>query len=275
MSSTRPSLLRNAAAAKGALITGASSGLGAEFARQLAARGVSRLLLLARRRDRLEKLREELIGRFPELQVEVLVADLTDPSGRFSLCRRLAAGEFDILVNNAGFGTVGSFVAADPARQRAMVQTNLSAPFELLQSALFGLSPDGPGLIINVCSTAAFQPMPYMATYGATKAFLLSLSVALAAELGNSGIQIVAHCPGPTESEFHLAAGLEKKLSHLPAAPTAAVITELLDAVARGSTYRVTGWRNRLLATAVRLLAPPVSARIVAAKLVAAGPKER
>ena len=156
-----------------------------------------------------------------------------------------------------------------------MLQTNLVAPFELLQSALFGFSHDRPGLIINVCSTAAFQPMPYMATYGATKSFLVSLGAALAAELRGSGIQLVTHCPGPTESEFHLAAGLSQKLSHLPAAPTAEVIAELLDAISRGSTYRVTGLRNRLLAVAVRLLSPPLAAHIVASKLASAAATKR
>ena len=254
-------------------MTGASSGLGAEFARQLAARGVPRLMVVARRRDRLELLASELQQLSTKLIVEIEVADLRDASDRARLSGRLAGGEFDVLVNNAGFGTVGAFAAAESARQLAMIQTNLIAPVELIQAALTAFIPARRGLIINVCSTAAFQPMPFMASYGASKAFLFSFGIALACELADSGVQIMTHCPGPTESEFHLAAGLKEKLSHLPATPTSIVIQGVLDAVVRGRTYHVSGLRNRLLGIAVRLLPPPLAARAVAAKLSASAAK--
>ncbi len=264
------SLLADPGRATGALVTGASSGLGAEFARQLAQRGVPRVAVLARRLERLEALAGELRGIAPQVEVETIVADLSDSARRAELCSTVRSGRYDILINNAGFGSVGPFARAEGPRERAMVETNLVAPFELLQAALAAYLPAGRGLVINVCSTAAFQPMPFMATYGATKAFLVSHGVAVAAELRGSGVQVVTHCPGPTESEFHLAAGLKAKLSHLPAARTDAVVRELLEAVARGSTYHVSGLRNRLLASLVRLLTPPFAARAVAAKLSSA-----
>ena len=184
------------------LITGASAGLGAEFARQLSKRG-HRLVLAARRTDRLEALAGELGN------ARALTADLGKPGAAARLIAEIEqAGEtVDLLINNAGFGLHGRVADLDPAKQRAMIDLNCGALFDLARAVLPAMVERKSGRILNVASTAAFQPGPGMAVYFATKAFVLSFSEALHEEVKPHGIKVSALCPGPTRTEFGAVAG--------------------------------------------------------------------
>ena len=254
-----------------ALITGASSGLGWHFALELARRGRNNLWLVARREDRLQGLCGEIeriwaaAGGSAPKTVRYSVTDLTDQAARRRLISEVSSSgvEIGLLVNNAGFGTVGMFNDSDPDRQLSMIELNCIAPIDLSRAFVPAMCSRGRGGVINVCSTAAYQPMPFMSVYGSTKAFLLSHSVALAAEVRRFGVKVLGHCPGPTESEFHLAAGLTEKLSHLPSADTRTVVVEALNAFESGQVVLINGLRNRILAFANRLMPRFWAARIV------------
>ncbi|WP_265587270.1 SDR family NAD(P)-dependent oxidoreductase [Sphingomicrobium arenosum] len=184
------------------LITGASAGLGEEFARQYARKG-HRLVLVARRRDRLDALAAELGN------ARTIATDLSEPHAASRLLADVAsAGEtVGTLVNNAGFGLVGAFDALDNARQREMIDLNCGALTELAHGVIPGMKRLGHGGIVNVASVASFQPGPGMAVYFATKAYVLSFTEALHEELRKSGISVSALCPGPTATEFGDVAG--------------------------------------------------------------------
>lgn len=184
-----------------AVITGASSGLGAEFARQLAGRA-SALMLVARRTEALTKARAECLALNPALDVEVCAADLAVEEGRGVLMKRLRELHFspDLLVNNAGMGDYGPVVTADPAKLRAMLDLNMTAPV-LLTHALLPLLRR-PGGILNVSSLAGELPLPDAACYAASKAFLTSFSQALAVELEAERVHVACVCPGPTPTAF-------------------------------------------------------------------------
>jgi uncharacterized protein len=187
---------------KVALITGASAGLGVEFARQLAKRGHS-LVLAARRKERLEGLAEELGN------ARAVAIDLSKHDAAAKLTADLgAAGEqVDILVNNAGFGLIGRFAKAEAERLREMIDLNVGALTDLCRALAPGMIERQSGGIINVASTAAFQPGPKMAVYFATKAYVLSFTEALHEELKPHGIKVTCLCPGPTRTEFGEVAG--------------------------------------------------------------------
>ena len=189
-----------------ALITGASSGIGEEFARQLAAKGHG-IVLVARREDRLRKLAAEL-ERDHGVRVEVVACDLADPAARRKLAEAVSQADLDVdvLVNNAGFTTVGD-VHANPDRQLGMVRVNVEALVDLTTIWLPGMVERGRGAIINVASVAGFQPIPVQATYAATKAFVLSFTEATSAELKGTGVTMTALCPGPVATEFTEAGG--------------------------------------------------------------------
>lgn len=189
------------------LITGASAGLGAEYARQFAALGHD-LVLVARRRDSLEQLAAELRSAH-DIAVTVIALDLAVPSvGAELFAQTEAAGiTVDVLVNNAGFGTHGDLVDADPQRLAAEIQLNCATLVDLTTRYLPGMRRRGAGTIVNIASTAGFQPVPHMAVYGATKAFVLSFSEALWAEEKPYGIRVLAVCPGATDTEFFDTAG--------------------------------------------------------------------
>lgn len=199
-----------ASASTTALVTGASSGIGAEIAKVLAARG-QHLTLAARRLDRLEDLAAELRERW-SVDVAVQACDLTDPAARVALVESVAARgrRVSILVNNAGFSTVGRIVTTDRDRELAMLRTNVEALVDLTTLLLPPMVEAGSGAILNVASTAAFQPIPGQAGYGATKAFVLSYTDALAGELAGSGVTATSLCPGPVETEFVEAAGFDE-----------------------------------------------------------------
>ena len=185
-----------------ALITGASAGLGAEFARQLAARG-QRLVLAAHRTERLEALAADLGN------ARAVTVDLAAPGAAARLIAEVEqAGEsVELLVNNAGFGLHGRLAELDAERQREMIDLNCGALLDLTRAVLPGMIKRKSGGILNVASTAAFQPGPGMAVYFATKAFVLSLTEALHEEVKPHGIRVSALCPGPTRTEFGEVAG--------------------------------------------------------------------
>jgi short-subunit dehydrogenase len=184
------------------LITGASSGLGAEFARQCAARG-ERVVLVARRKDRLERLAEEIGG------AEIIAADLSEPGAGTKVVAEAMTRDLWIrtLINNAGFGLIGKFERLSIARQLEMIDLNVRALTNLSYVVLNDMRLRGEGAILNVASTAAFQPGPKMAVYFATKAFVLSFTEALHEELKPDGIKVSCLCPGPTRTEFGEVAG--------------------------------------------------------------------
>ncbi len=195
-----------------ALITGASSGLGREFALQLAALG-HHVTVVARRGELLDTLADELNAGDAPGGVSVVVADLTQSSQRqLLLDALLEAGRTpSILINNAGFSTTGAAAKADPEREVAMVRTNVEAVVALTVAVLPAMVVAREGAILNVASTASFQPLPGQAGYGASKAFVLSYTEAISAEVSQFGIAVTALCPGPVATGFAEAAGFSEE----------------------------------------------------------------
>ena len=219
------------------LVTGASSGIGAEIARVLAGRGFG-VTLVARTESRLQALADELADRH-SVRAEVVAVDLTEEKGRGGLARTLEDRGLavNVLVNNAGFSTTGPVHRSDPAREVAMVRTDVEAVVHLCSLFTPGMVERRSGAILNVASTAAFQPLPGQAGYGASKAFVLSYSQALRGELRPHGVTVTALCPGPVETEFQENAGFPDeaeaampKFMWVPAAAVAKAAVEALDA---------------------------------------------
>lgn len=185
-----------------ALITGASSGIGAAFARQLAEEGYS-LVLVARRREKLEQMAEELENRY-EIKVEIVSADLSTDEGIEAVEKKAVFCEtLELLINNAGFGTHGHFVEVDIKKHTGMMEVHNTATVRLCHAALPGMIRRGKGSIINMASVGGFLAYPHNSIYGASKAFNDFFSRALASELKGSGIKVQSLCPGMTYSEFH------------------------------------------------------------------------
>jgi short-subunit dehydrogenase len=197
------------------LVTGASSGIGAEFARQLAAEGYG-VFLVARREDRLRELTDE-IARGHGVRVEVVAADLEQQSAYEALPGTVTERglNVEILVNNAGFTTVGD-VHANPNRQLGMIKVNCEALVALTSAFLPGMVERGRGAVINVASTASFQPIPVQAVYAASKAFVRSFSEAVSAEVKGTGVSVTALCPGPVATEFVEAGGFKRGAGEMP-----------------------------------------------------------
>jgi short-subunit dehydrogenase len=198
-----------------ALVTGASSGIGEQFARQLAARGHN-VFLVARRRERIRDLAAEL-EREHGVRAEFVACDLGDPAARDALPETAARRELqvEVLINNAGFGTTGD-LHSDPDRQTRMVRVNCEAPVALTAAFVPAMVERGRGAVLNVASVVAFQPMPAQAVYAATKAFMLSFSEALSSELRKTGVSVTALCPGPVETEFTEVAEFKRPASETP-----------------------------------------------------------
>ena len=237
-----------------AVITGASSGLGAIFADQLAKRGHS-LVLAGRDEARLKAVAQRIAQTAPDVDVELVVGDLGTDAGIDALVTDLHGRVIDVLVNNAGFGTYGPFAELDAGREHELVAVNVDALVRLTHAVLPGMLARGSGGILNVASTIAFQPGTYQASYGASKAFVLSLSQALWAETRGSGVTVTALCPGPTRTGFVDALGSD--VSHTAvyrrlAAPEP-VVAAGLRALDRGHAVVVPGWRNRVMSTGGRL----------------------
>jgi uncharacterized protein len=191
-----------------ALVTGASSGIGAAISRELAARGHA-VTLVARREERLRSLATELTADY-EVEAAAVGCDLCDPDERERLASVLAGTgrAVEVLVNNAGFGSRGNFVTNDTGRMLEMVRLNVEAVVDLTSRFLPGMTARGRGAVINVASAAAFQPLPGSATYAASKSFVLSFSEAIRTEQRGTGVTITAVCPGPVKTEFTEAAGM-------------------------------------------------------------------
>jgi short-subunit dehydrogenase len=230
-----------------ALVTGASSGIGATFARRLAVAG-SDLVVVARRGDRLDALAAELRAAHG-IRVETLVADLSDPVQLATVESRLREGErpVDLLVNNAGAGGHGSYSSLPVDDVEAMVRLNLVAPVRLTSAALPVMVARGTGGILNVSSISGEQPIPFVATYAATKAFLTSLSESLHEELRGSGVTVTAVLPGFTHSEFHDRADMGRSIPRLLWMTADAVVDAALAAVAQGHAVCVPGFGYRLV----------------------------
>ena len=240
---------------KAALVTGASAGIGSEFARLLAGEGKA-LLLTARRKDRLDALAEELRAA-RGVRVETVPLDLAEASTPQAIADKAAARgfEIDLLVNNAGFGLRGPFAERPLERQIAMVTVNIAALTHLTGLLLPPMLARGRGGIINVASIAAFQPGPLMSVYYASKAYVLSFSEALDREVRGKGVVVTALCPGLTESEFAEVAGYALSPRLERAAMTSREVARLgLAAHRAGKRVAITGVQNKLFAAAAGIL---------------------
>lgn len=250
-----------------AVITGASAGLGVDFARLFAADGHD-VVLVARRRDRLEALADDLRQRHG-VRATPLPADLAAPGAARAVADALRAGghAVEFLVNNAGFGAAGDFADMDEARVSDMVQVNVTALVELTRLLLPDMRARGRGRILNVGSTAGYQPGPFMATYYASKAFVNSFTEALAYELAGSGVTATLSCPGATATEFAGHAGTaDSLLFRLGAADSAGVAGEAYAAMHAGARVAVHGLTNKLGVHGQRLL-PRAAVLALAARL--------
>ncbi len=250
-----------------ALVTGASSGIGTAFARQLAADGTD-LVVVARSGDALEELAASLRAD-TGVDVTVLTADLTDPDQLAQVEQRLedVAAPVDLLINNAGFGTAGRFVDSDRERQAGQVDLNVRALVRLSHAAVRGMTARGRGGILNVSSIASFQPIPNMAVYAATKAFVTSFTEAVHEELAGSGVHATALCPGFTRTNFVDTAGAGEDASKIPDViwmdpePVAAAG---LKAIAADRATVVPGLQYKLSTSASRVLPSAITRRVVA-----------
>jgi len=251
---------------RAALVTGASSGIGAEIARDLVRRG-HQVVLVARSEGKLADLAAELGPG-----AHVLAADLSDRAARAALPERVAALGLvvDVLVNNAGFSTLGPVHRSDPAAEMDLVEVDVAAVVDLCSRFLPGMVERARGAVLNVASTAAFQPLPGQAAYGAAKAFVLSYTHSLSGELAGTGVAVTALCPGPVDTGFGEAAGFDKEEAEeaLPAflwVSAADVARAGVDGLDRGRTVVVPGLGNRAGAVfsqlAPRRLLVPLLAR--------------
>ncbi len=236
-----------------ALITGASSGIGLALARVFAADGID-VILSARSEDKLHALAKEVREKY-RVKARVIAADLSLPGEAQKIYDRVVE-QVDYLVNNAGFGVYGGFAETDWMAEAAMLQVNIVALTQLTKLFLPGMIARGRGKILNVASTAAFQPGPMMAVYFATKAYVLSFSEAIARELKGTGVSITALCPGATETGFQRAAGATgSRVFDSRTLPTGAdVATYSYKALQRQKRVAIHGALNKMLAFGVRLL---------------------
>ena len=235
------------------IITGASSGIGAAFARKLATRGRN-VLLVARSEDKLIALCSEL-GRLTCIRAQYLTLDLQQPDAAAQLFEETQKRELeiDMLINNAGFGSMGDFAKLDLDRELEILQLNIRALVDLTHRFLLPMRERKSGTIINVASTAGFQAVPYMATYAASKAFVLSFSEALWDENRAHGVHVMALCPGATETNFFEASKIDR-----PPMRTIQTPEEVVDAALRGLARKksvvVSGWTNWFMVEAERLV---------------------
>ena len=237
---------------KTALVTGASAGLGEEFAVQLAAQGVRHLVLTARRADRLEALKTRLEAQLP-MQVDIRPADLANEDAVTQLMADLDAAGFspDILINNAGFGDMGTFETSEAPKIETMLAVNMVALTRLTRWALPGMLQRKRGWICNVGSTAGMLALPTFAVYAATKAYVNSFSEGLRIELHGSGVHVLALCPGPVNTEFGQVASRatgDRKFSapEFVAVPKDEVVRQTLSAMERGQGRIIPGLLVRL-----------------------------
>ena len=228
------------------LITGASSGIGEAFARKLAARG-NNLLLVARTEEKLIALCNDL-GRSANIRAQFVAMDISEDGAAERLFEEAMKRDLqiDFLINNAGFGSMGDFAKLDLDRELGMIDLNVRALVELTYRFLQPMRDRKSGAIVNVASTAGFQPVPFMATYAATKAFVLSFSEALWEENRSQGIQVMALCPGVTETGFFAASRMQRPPARMVQTPEE-VVDAALRALKRGKSSVISGWANFLM----------------------------
>jgi short-subunit dehydrogenase len=254
------------------LVTGASSGLGEEFARQLAARGGD-LVLVARSADRLEALADDLRARH-RVTVTTLPADLSLPAEVSRVAAQAATTEIDVLVNNAGFGTYGTFADLDAGREHDEIMVNAVAAVDLAHAVLPGMLGRRRGGIITVASASAFQPSPHQAVYAATKAFALAFSEALWVETRGTGVRILALCPGPVATGYFTALGNQDATTSViyrRMADPADVVKAALRGFDRDAMTVVPGLRTSFLAQGYRFFPRTLMARMTG-KMLAPSP---
>jgi len=248
-----------------ALVTGASRGIGAAIAHALAKRGVKTIVLTARSRHELEALAAELTAAYGT-QVITIVANLAEAHAPARIKKETDRRKLtvDLLINNAGFGTHGLFDTTDAEKSRDMVEVNIQALTTLTHLYLPGMIQNNRGGVINIASTAAFQPVPFMAVYAATKAFVLSFTEALAVEVkeqGATGVRVIALCPGGTQTNFGdgmLRGHFENAPQHTPER----VATETLQALDRNASVAVVGSKNYAMTFSGRLFPRAIVAKV-------------
>jgi short-subunit dehydrogenase len=248
------------------LITGASSGIGAAFARKIAKRGRN-VLLVARSEDKLIALCNEL-GRVSGIRAQYVVMDLTEADAAARLVEETRKRELaiDMLVNNAGFGSMGDFAKLDLATELEIIQLNVKSLVELTHRFLLPMRERRQGTIVNVASTAGFQGVPFMATYAATKAFVLSFSEALAEENRPHGIRVLALCPGVTDTNFFAASKIDRPPMRTVQTPEE-VVDAALRGLARGKSVVISGWANWFVVEAERVVPRSVVTKVAAKAL--------
>ena len=248
------------------LITGASSGIGAAFARKLAKRGRN-VLLVARSEDKLIALCNE-IGRVSGIRAQYVAMDLTEPDAAANLLKETQKRELlvDMLVNNAGFGSMGDFSRLELNTELEMIDLNVKSLVDLTYKFLLPMRERRQGTIINVASTAGFQAVPFMATYAATKAFVLSFSEALAEENAKHGIRVLALCPGVTDTNFFAASKIDRPPMRTVQTPEE-VVDAALRGLARGKSMVISGWTNWITVEAERFVPRSVVTKVAAKAL--------
>ena len=239
--------------AKGwAVVTGASSGIGLAFARELARRGY-RVLAVARRRDRLEGVVTEAAEHGGN--VAALAADLGTAEGLKLVVGRLASlGKIDLLINNAGIATSGNFQGSSLEQELFAIRLNVDAVMTLTRAVLGEMLRRGNGAIINLASVVAFQPFPHFAVYAASKAFVLSFTEALAEEVKGTGVRVLALCPGAAKTEMNVFSQNEGLLGKLPSLSADQIVRAALRGVEGGRAVKIVGWLNRMLVFQNRFL---------------------
>jgi uncharacterized protein len=230
-----------------ALVTGASSGIGACFARALAARGLN-LVLVARSKDKLESLRTEIVSQY-QVRVEVVQQDLGVEGAAHRLVATLGERNIviDLLVNNAGFGAHGEFWKLSLERQAEMLRLNIATLTDLTYLLIPAMVERRRGGVINTSSTAGFQPVPYLSVYAATKAYVTSFSMGLAEEVRPFGVKVLAVCPGGTDTNFFAAGQFNKTNFRGGLQSPEAVVEVALRSYDHGASLVVTRWINRLM----------------------------
>ena len=248
------------------IITGASSGIGAAFARKLAKRGRN-VLLVARSEDKLIALCNEL-GRVSGARAQYVVMDLVEPDAAERLFHETQKRELviEMLVNNAGFGSMGDFTQLELERELEMIDLNVKSLVDLTYKFLLPMRQRRQGTIINVASTAGFQAVPFMATYAATKAFVLSFSEALAEENRSHGVRVLALCPGVTDTDFFAASKIDRPPMRTIQTPEE-VVDAALRGLRRGKTTVISGWTNWVTVEAERFVPRSIVTKVAAKAL--------
>ncbi|MFL6374861.1 MAG: SDR family NAD(P)-dependent oxidoreductase [Pyrinomonadaceae bacterium] len=254
------------------LITGASSGIGEEFARRLAAEGHN-LVVTARSEKALHELCDELMLKH-KILAHYIVADLTEHGGEREIFEETEKHGFEIdwLINNAGYGAYGDFANVDLDKQLGMIELNIRSLIALTHRYLPPMRERRTGTIINVSSAAGFQPLPYMAVYAATKSFVTAFSEAIAEENRKYGIQIMALCPGSTKTNFFKAASMDNPIHAKGQQTVDEVVDTALKGVRQGRTRIISGLTNYITATAVNVVPNKLITRLMGRAL---GPRYR